>query len=91
MRMVAGTVTRVCPSSSGHAPLWRRTCPQSATMTEFLEVVTSDEARQRLGRFPQMCSERIPIDDALGRYLAEESCLPRICLNILVPPWTATR
>jgi len=45
-------------------------------MKEFLEVVTSDEARQRLGGFPRMCSERIPIDDAVGRYLAEDVLSP---------------
>src|SRR5271165_566880 len=45
-------------------------------MTEFLEVVTSDEARSRLGGFPRTCTERVSIDDAVGRCLAEDVLSP---------------
>jgi molybdopterin molybdotransferase len=41
-------------------------------MTEFLEVVSSDELRRRLDGFCRMSSESISIDDAIGRYLAED-------------------
>ena len=41
-------------------------------MTEFLEVVSSDELRRRLDGFCRMPSESISIDDAIGRYLAED-------------------
>ena len=41
-------------------------------MTEFLEVVSSDELRCRLHGFPRMSSELISIDEAIGRYLAED-------------------
>jgi len=45
-------------------------------MTEFLEVVSSDELRQRLDRFRRLSSESISIDDAIGRYLAEDVLSP---------------
>ena len=45
-------------------------------MTEFLEVVSSDELRRRLDSFPRMSSELISIDDAIGRYLAEDLLSP---------------
>jgi len=41
-------------------------------MTEFLEVVSSDELRRRLHGFPRMSSELISIDEAIDRYLAED-------------------
>ena len=41
-------------------------------MTEFLEVVSSDELRRRLDGFCRMPAESISIDDAIGRYLAED-------------------
>ena len=45
-------------------------------MTEFLEVVTSDELRCRLDGFPRTRLELISIDDAIGRYLAEDVLSP---------------
>ena len=45
-------------------------------MTEFLEVVSSDELRCRLDSFPRLSSELISIDDAIGRYLAEDLLSP---------------
>jgi len=45
-------------------------------MTEFRQVVSSDEAHRRLGGFQRMCPERISIDDAMGRYLAEDVLSP---------------
>ena len=45
-------------------------------MTEFLEVVTSDELRCRLDGFPRTWPELISIDDAIGRYLAEDVLSP---------------
>src|SRR5271165_3672172 len=41
-------------------------------MTEFLEVVSSDELRCRMASFARVSWERISIDDAIGRYLAED-------------------
>jgi molybdopterin molybdotransferase len=41
-------------------------------MTEFLEVVSSDELRRRLDGFCRMPVESISIDDAIGRYLAAD-------------------
>ena len=49
-----------------------RARPGSAAMTEFLEVVSSDELRRRLDGFSRMSAESISIDDAIGRYLAED-------------------
>ena len=48
----------------------------SVALTEFLQVVSSDELRSRLGGFPQTGPEQIPIDDAIGRYLAEDVLSP---------------
>ena len=45
-------------------------------MTEFLEVVSSNELRQRLEGFRRLPSESISIDDAVGRYLAEDVLSP---------------
>ena len=45
-------------------------------MTEFLEVVSSDELRRRLDGFCRMPAESISIDDAIGRYLAEDVLSP---------------
>src|SRR5271165_6406337 len=45
-------------------------------MTEFLEVVTSDELRRRLVGFARMPAETISIDDAIGRYLAKDVLSP---------------
>jgi molybdopterin molybdotransferase len=45
-------------------------------MTEFLEIVTSDELRRRLGTFARVSSERISLDNAIGRYLAEDVLSP---------------
>ena len=45
-------------------------------MTEFLEVVSSDELRYRLDSFPRLSAELISIDDAIGRYLAEDLLSP---------------
>ena len=45
-------------------------------MTEFLEVVSSDELRRRLDGFCRMSAESISIDDAIGRYLAEDVLSP---------------
>jgi len=45
-------------------------------MTEFLEVVSSNELRRRLDGFCRMSSEVIWIDDAVGRYLAEDVLSP---------------
>jgi molybdopterin molybdotransferase len=45
-------------------------------MTEFLEVVSSDELRQRLDGFRRLPSELISIDDAIGRYLGEDVLSP---------------
>ena len=45
-------------------------------MTEFLEVVTSDELRRRLDGFPRTSAELISIDDAIGRCLAEDVLSP---------------
>ena len=45
-------------------------------MTEFLEVVSSDELRCRLKGFPRVSSELISIDDAIGRCLAEDVFSP---------------
>jgi len=45
-------------------------------MIEFLEVVSSDELRCRLKGFPRISSELTSIDDAIGRYLAEDVLSP---------------
>jgi len=45
-------------------------------MTEFLEVISSDELRRRLEGFCRMSPESISIDDAIGRYLAEDVVSP---------------
>ena len=45
-------------------------------MTEFLEVVSSDELRRRLDGFQRTSSKLISIDEAVGRYLAEDVLSP---------------
>jgi len=45
-------------------------------MTEFLEVVSSDELRCRMASFARVSWERISIDEAVGRYLAEDVLSP---------------
>lgn len=41
-------------------------------MTEFLHVITADELIQRLGNFPRLPAENIPLDDSIGRTLCED-------------------
>ena len=45
-------------------------------MIEFLQVITSDELRRRLGGFPRLSAERVAIDEALDRVLAEDVLAP---------------
>ena len=45
-------------------------------MTEFLQVVTSDELRRRLSGFPRLSSECVHIDETQGRIVAEDVLAP---------------
>src|ERR1035441_10418248 len=49
---------------------------RSAAVIEFLQVITSDELRRRLGGFPRLSAERVAIDEALDRVLAEDVLAP---------------
>jgi molybdopterin molybdotransferase len=40
-------------------------------LTEFLQVITTDQLIERLGRFPRLSSERVSLDASLHRMLAE--------------------
>jgi len=66
--------------------------PGSSAMTEFLEVVSSDQLRCRLDSFRRLSSELISIDDAIGRFdISPKISSPRkICPNIPGPLWTGT-
>jgi molybdopterin molybdotransferase len=45
-------------------------------MTEFLQVITTDQFVERLAVFPRLSSERVPLDESLGRILAEDVLSP---------------